>query len=128
MPFVKRGTGVAPGNANLIIDPKTYTLPDMLQSVGYATGVVGKWHLGLGSSELDWNQEISPGPKELGFDYHFLIPATGDRVPCVYVEQGRVVDHDPADPITVNYVKRIDSEPSGERASRLAQVEVVAWP
>ncbi len=75
--FRQKGTGVAPGNANLIIDPKTFTLPDMLQSVGYSTGVVGKWHLGLGDTELDWNKEISPGPKELGFDYHFLIPATG---------------------------------------------------
>ncbi len=111
--FRQKGTGIARGNANLIIRPETTTLADLLKSVGYRTGVVGKWHLGLGEGEVDWNGEISPGPKELGFDYHFLIPATGDRVPCVYVEQSRVVDLDPADPIEVSYDERIDHSPSG---------------
>lgn len=112
--FRQKGTGIAAGNANLIIDPNSVTLPDLLKQAGYATGVVGKWHLGLGQGEVNWNAPIAPGPGELGFDYHFLIPATGDRVPCVYVEQGRVVDGDPADPIRVSYQQRIDSGPSGE--------------
>lgn len=111
--FRQQGTGVAPGDASLIIHPDCVTLPDLLQSAGYRTGVVGKWHLGLGQGDLDWNGEIAPGPNQLGFDYHFLIPATGDRVPCVYVEQSRVVDLDPADPIQVSYAQRIDPSPSG---------------
>lgn len=120
--FRQKGTGIARGNANLIVHPNSVTLPDLLKSAGYRTGVVGKWHLGLGQGKLDWNGEITPGPNQLGFDYHFLIPATGDRVPCVYVEQSRVVDLDPADPIQVDYDQRIDPNPSGaEQTGHLKQ-------
>lgn len=115
-PFRQRGTGILPGDARLIIEPGSVTLATLLKSAGYATGVVGKWHLGLGTGDLDWNGEITPGPREIGFDYHFLIPATGDRVPCVYVEQGKVVGHDPSDPIRVSYKERIDDRPSGQEA------------
>lgn len=108
------GARILPGNANLIIKPGTPTLPSVLRSVGYRTGVVGKWHLGLGDGEVDWNTEIKPGPNEIGFDYHFLIPATGDRVPCVYLEQHRVVDLDPSDPIATSYGERIGDAKTGK--------------
>ncbi len=112
--FRQTGTGILPGDARAIIPPGTVTMASLLKSAGYATGVVGKWHLGLGTGNVDWNGTISPGPQDIGFDEHFLIPATGDRVPCVYVQQGRVVDLDPADPMTVSYNKRIGTAPSGE--------------
>ena len=107
---------ILPGNAAMAIQPGTSTIASLLQSVGYKTGVVGKWHLGLGDGTrpVDWNGQISPGPNEIGFDYSFLIPATGDRVPCVYTENGRVVGLDKSDPITVNYKKRIDDRASGK--------------
>ena len=76
---------ILPGDAPLLIRPGTETLPSMLQKSGYTTGIVGKWHLGLGQGELDWNDSIKPGPLEVGFDYSFIIPATGDRVPCVFI-------------------------------------------
>jgi arylsulfatase A-like enzyme len=109
----REGTGILPGDANLIVEPGRTTLASMLKGAGYATGAVGKWHLGLGRDEIDWNGEISPGPREIGFDYHFLIPATGDRVPCVYVENGRVVGLDPADPIRVSFRGPVDDGPTG---------------
>ncbi|MBA3316426.1 MAG: sulfatase-like hydrolase/transferase [Planctomycetota bacterium] len=112
-PWRKRGTGILPGDARLIIDPDRVTLPDLMKQAGYTTGVVGKWHLGLGDGNLNWNGEIKPGPLEIGFDYAFLIPATGDRVPTVYVENRRVVGLDPNDPIEVSYGKPIGDEPTG---------------
>jgi len=114
-PWRKNGTGVAPGNAALLIEPGRTTLASTLKQAGYQTGVVGKWHLGLGpASGPDWNGDIRPGPLELGFDYAFLLPATGDRVPCVYVENHRVVNLDPADPISVSYSSKVGVEPTGK--------------
>lgn len=111
----RKGTGIARGDARIIIQPGRTTLPLVMRRAGYTTGVIGKWHLGLGAHgrELDWNGEITPGPLDIGFDYSFLIPATGDRVPCVYVENRRVVGLDPSDPIYVSYGKPIGDEPTG---------------
>ena len=120
----KEGTGIAPGDASLIIPPTTFTLPGMLKKKGYQTAVVGKWHLGLGGEKgPDWNARITPGPAELGFDYSFLIPATGDRVPCVFVENQRVLGLDPNDPIQVDYKKPVDeSAPTGKRNPELLRM------
>jgi len=118
----KKGTGVLPGNARLIIQPGRTTLQSVMQKAGYTTGVVGKWHLGLGAGNLDWNTDITPGPLDIGFDYCFLIPATGDRVPCVFVENRRVVGLDPNDPIQVSYEKPIGNEPAGREHPELLKM------
>jgi arylsulfatase A len=100
--FRKKGTGIAPPNGKLTIDPETTTLPDLAKKAGYHTAVIGKWHLGLGAKNgPDWNGEIKPGPLEIGFDHAFLLPTTHDRVPQVYVENHRVVGLDPKDPLWV---------------------------
>ncbi len=116
----QKGTGIAPGNASLIIPVDKTTLPGMLQKAGYSTAAIGKWHLGLGAAGgPDWNHEIKPGPQELGFNYSYIIPATGDRVPCVFVENHRVVNLDTSDPILVNYDKAIENEPTGKEHPEL---------
>lgn len=105
---------ILPGDAPLIIDENDATVPKMLKSAGYRTGVVGKWHLGLGKGNIDWNGPIEPGPLEIGFDYSFLIPATGDRVPAVYVENHKVVNLEAKDdPIIVDYTKKVGNMPDG---------------
>lgn len=115
-PWRKRGTGILPGDAALIIEPGRTTLPSLLKAAGYATAAVGKWHLGLGNGTgpIDFNGDIKPGPCEIGFDYFFGMPATTDRVPCVYIENHRVMNLDPADPITVSYRKKVGNEPTGK--------------
>lgn len=119
----KTGTGILPGDAQLIIEPGRLTLPAMLKKQGYATAAIGKWHLGLGQGSVDWNGEIKPGPQEIGFDYSFLMPATQDRVPCVFVENHRVVNLDPKDPIQVNYEKPFSGEPTGKNNPELLKMK-----
>lgn len=112
----REGTGIAAGDAGSIIRPERFTLADVFKSAGYQTGVVGKWHLGLGdkTGTQDWNGHITPGPSDIGFDYSFILAATGDRVPCVYVENERVINLDPKDPISVSYEKNFEGEPTGK--------------
>jgi len=107
------GSGIASGVDPLLIRPGTVTLPGVLRHAGYATAVVGKWHLGLGTDRTDYNApRIEPGPLEIGFDTFFGLPATGDRVPCVYIEDHGVFNYDPADPLLVNYGSRVGDEPT----------------
>jgi len=95
----RRKIGIMSGKAKLSIPTDILTLPKVFKKAGYRTAVIGKWHLGLGEGNLDYNKKIKPGPLEVGFDYSFIIPATGDRVPCVYVENHHVLNLDPKDPI-----------------------------
>lgn len=99
------GSGILSAEEPMCIEPGSFTLPEMLRQNGYRTGVVGKWHLGLGDTYggVDWNEEIRPGPLEVGFDESFLLPVTNDRVPTVYVDGYRVYNLDPADPLYVKY-------------------------
>ena len=83
----------------LVVDPDRATMADMAKRAGYATACIGKWHLGFGDkAPTDWNQPLKPGPLELGFDYYFGMPVVNSHPPFVYVENDRVVGHDPDDP------------------------------
>ncbi|TWT74215.1 sulfatase family protein [Allorhodopirellula solitaria] len=112
--FRSKGTGIAPPNSPAIIQPGMETVASLLGKAGYTTGVVGKWHLGLGGEGgPDWNGELKPGPLEIGFDSCFLLPTTNDRVPQVYVENHRVANLDPADPLWVGRKKPSKDHPTG---------------
>lgn len=117
-------TGVAPGDAGMIIRPEQYTVADLFKEAGYVTGAVGKWHLGMGdkTGEQNWNDLITPGLKDIGFDYSYIMAATGDRVPCVWVENGRVVGLEPDDPIYVSYKQPFPGEPLGKTHPELLTV------
>jgi arylsulfatase A len=107
-------TGIAPPDAPAIIRPGTETIASILDRAGYATAVVGKWHLGLGGpGGPDWNGDLKPGPLEIGFDTCFLLPTTNDRVPQVYVHDHRVPNLDPADPLWVGTNKPSPHHPTG---------------
>lgn len=97
----RHGVRILPPGAPLQVPTDVMTLPKVFQKAGYSTAVIGKWHLGLGTAEqpADWNGDVKPGPLEVGFDECFLLPSTNDRVPCVYLDNHRVVNLDPADPL-----------------------------
>ncbi len=111
-PWKNENAKILPGDAPLLISETQMTLPKMMRAAGYATGAIGKWHLGMGNGNPNWNQQVKPGANEIGFDYSCLIAATVDRVPTVYIENGYVVGLEPNDPIQVNYKENFEGEPT----------------
>ncbi|WP_295729557.1 sulfatase-like hydrolase/transferase [uncultured Muribaculum sp.] len=111
-PWKNPDAKILPGDAPLLIREDEFTLPKMMREAGYATGAIGKWHLGMGKGNINWNETVKPGANEIGFDYSCLIAATNDRVPTVYIENGDVVGLDKSDPIYVNYEENFPGEPT----------------
>lgn len=122
-PWRNKNAKILPGTAPLLISTQQQTLPKMLKSQGYRTGIIGKWHLGLGEGNVNWNEKVSPGPNEVGFDESYILAATQDRVPTVYIENGDVVGLDPNDPIQVDYSKNFEGEPTGKDNPELLKMK-----
>lgn len=112
----KPGTDVARGDAGMIVEPAQYTMADVFKNAGYATAAFGKWHLGLGdkTGQQDWNAPLPAALGDIGFDYSYIMAATADRVPCVFIENGKVANYDPSAPIEVSYIKNFEGEPTGK--------------
>lgn len=122
-PFRQTGTGILPGDARLIVPTDEITLPKVFKKAGYTTAIVGKWHLGLGESvNKNWNQPVAPGPKEVGFDYSFIFPATADRVPTIFLENQEIVGGDPGDPVEVSYEHPVGDDPTGKSHPELLKL------
>lgn len=120
-PWRKQGTDVAAGDAAMIVSPEQYTVADVFKEAGYTTAAFGKWHLGLGaeSGRQDWNAPIVPALSDIGFDYSYIMAATADRVPCVFIENGKVANYDPSAPIYVSYRQNFEGEPTGRENPEL---------
>lgn len=122
-PWRNSDAKILPGTAPLIISQTQQTIPKVLKTAGYETAIIGKWHLGLGDGQTNWNETISPGPNEVGFDYSYILAATQDRVPTVYIENGNVDNLDLNDPIEVNYQKNFEGQPTGVENPELLKMK-----
>ncbi len=122
-PWRNKDAKILPGSAPLLIGKEQLTIPKMLKEKGYQTAVVGKWHLGLGTGIVDWNQQLDAGPNNVGFDYSYIMAATQDRVPTIYIDNGKVVNLDIKDPILVNYDKNFPGQPTGKENPELLSMK-----
>ena len=122
-PWRNKDAKILPGSAPLLIGKEQLTIPKMLKEKGYQTAVVGKWHLGLGTGIVDWNQQLDAGPNDVGFDYSYIMAATQDRVPTIYIDNGKVVNLDSKDPISVNYDKNFPGQPTGKENPELLSMK-----
>jgi arylsulfatase A-like enzyme len=122
--FRRKDTGIATGDASALIPAGQQTVATIFSQAGYHTAVIGKWHLGLGPvGGPNWNGKIEHGPLDIGFKEAFILPATGDRVPCVYIENDHVRNLDGQDPIEVNYLKKIGNQPTGKENPELLKMK-----
>ncbi|MBU6172166.1 MAG: arylsulfatase [Planctomycetes bacterium] len=83
--------GVLNPFAPLHIEPTQLNVAALLKQHGYETAAIGKWHLGYGDARssdarTDYAAELSPGPLEIGFDYHFGVPSNHGDLTGVFVE------------------------------------------
>jgi arylsulfatase A-like enzyme len=76
-----------------IIEPTRVTLASFLQSAGYRTACIGKWHLGFQGSaaDRDFSQPIPGGPLAVGFDHFFGMHASLDIPPYYWIQDDRCV-------------------------------------
>jgi len=102
-------TGITGFEASVIEDHRA-TIASMLQSGGYNTAVVGKWHLGIdwvtndnqparmeaqtGYSNVNYKAPVSRGPNNYGFEYSFIHPASLDIPPYLFLRNHKAVDHE----------------------------------
>src|SRR4051812_12756185 len=78
------------------------TVASILKAAGYATGCVGKWHLGTQRTRpVNWNAPLTPGPNNAGFDYYFGVINSHNQAPFVLVENDHIVGLKPGEKIAI---------------------------
>ena len=102
-------SGVLWGLSEPLIPEDRLTVAKFLQQNHYHTAVVGKWHLGLGWQmlpngekrqaktgptkgdgwQIDYGKKVDGGPLAIGFDESFIIPASLDMYPYVYLKNDK---------------------------------------
>lgn len=87
----KMQTGVLWSYDLPLINKERETVATLMSDNGYITGIIGKWHLGLGwvkdeNGEIDHNADLTESPSDNGFDYSYVMPASLDIPPYIYFE------------------------------------------
>ena len=108
----KLKSGVLWGLSEPLIPENRLTVPKFLQQSGYHTAVIGKWHLGLGWEmlpngekkqakfgptkgdgwQIDYSKKVKGGPLSIGFNESFIIPASLDMFPYVYLKNDKATE------------------------------------
>lgn len=95
--------GVLSGNSEHLIDTDRLTVASLLKNQGYATAVIGKWHLGMDWQTVDnqtadrrngenvnYHLPAKISPLQYGFDYFFGLAGSLNMTPHAYVENNLV--------------------------------------
>ena len=111
----KLKSSVLPGCAPPLLEEGRMTLGSMLQSAGYRTAAVGKWHLGMNWAtedgwklpetlqelfacdeyHIDFDKPIENGPTTKGFDYYYGMCGSLDQPPFAIIENDRICTQKP---------------------------------
>ena len=108
--------GVQNGYGPPLIETERTTIASLLKEAGYTTGIVGKWHLGLGfekdtAGNFDFSKTLNYSPNDIGFDYSYIIPASLDFPPYIYIQDKEITEF----PILKEKLKSIPGILEGRR-------------
>jgi arylsulfatase A len=102
-------SGAINGHGSPVIEKGRRTMATVLKEQGYTTAIVGKWHLGVEwqkkdkslplvpetnyakVSNVDYRKAVTYGPNNYGFDYTYILPASLDMPPYLFLKNGKLV-------------------------------------